>query len=200
MRKSSDGGLIALQGLHAGTNIALDIDQRPMPRGPMFPRWVFFCMVGSVRRLMVIQAAAAAYATHGSGRYHSDWAATACDSQTCMIVLSFRYSSRTHTGQSHYCTYTLCCILYPPQAGWNNKSVICISHGFCCIPRSVFAFAIVASNEPLRYLVSVPSSIFFLDFLLLLSGSSSRRKPLPKRYPLPIYAPTLSPKFAIAQP
>ncbi|KAG8216729.1 hypothetical protein J3R82DRAFT_6941, partial [Butyriboletus roseoflavus] len=27
-----------IEGLHAGTNIALDIDQRPMPRGPMFPR------------------------------------------------------------------------------------------------------------------------------------------------------------------
>jgi len=27
-----------IEGLHAGTNIALDIDERPMPRGPMFPR------------------------------------------------------------------------------------------------------------------------------------------------------------------
>ncbi|KAG9313569.1 hypothetical protein JVU11DRAFT_5897 [Chiua virens] len=27
-----------IEGLHAGGNIALDIDQRPMPRGPMFPR------------------------------------------------------------------------------------------------------------------------------------------------------------------
>ncbi|KAG6377564.1 hypothetical protein JVT61DRAFT_15380 [Boletus reticuloceps] len=27
-----------IEGLHAGTNIALDIDQRQMPRGPMFPR------------------------------------------------------------------------------------------------------------------------------------------------------------------
>jgi len=38
--------LIALQGLHAGTNIALDIDQRPMPKGPMFPRSVLlYCGV-----------------------------------------------------------------------------------------------------------------------------------------------------------
>jgi hypothetical protein len=27
-----------IEGLHAGTNIALDIDRRPMPRGPLFPR------------------------------------------------------------------------------------------------------------------------------------------------------------------
>ena len=30
--------LTACKGLHAGTNIALDLDQRTMPRGPMFPR------------------------------------------------------------------------------------------------------------------------------------------------------------------
>ncbi|KAL4079535.1 hypothetical protein J3A83DRAFT_4043652, partial [Scleroderma citrinum] len=27
-----------IEGLHAGTNIALDLDQRTMPRGPIFPR------------------------------------------------------------------------------------------------------------------------------------------------------------------
>ncbi|KIJ15918.1 hypothetical protein PAXINDRAFT_76787 [Paxillus involutus ATCC 200175] len=27
-----------IEGIHAGTNIALDLDQRAMPRGPMFPR------------------------------------------------------------------------------------------------------------------------------------------------------------------
>ncbi|OAX36637.1 hypothetical protein K503DRAFT_670937, partial [Rhizopogon vinicolor AM-OR11-026] len=27
-----------IEGFHAGTNIALDLDQRVMPKGPMFPR------------------------------------------------------------------------------------------------------------------------------------------------------------------
>jgi len=27
--------------LQAATNIALDLDERPMPRGPIFPRYVF---------------------------------------------------------------------------------------------------------------------------------------------------------------
>ncbi|THU81874.1 hypothetical protein K435DRAFT_617564, partial [Dendrothele bispora CBS 962.96] len=27
-----------IEGLHAATNVALDLDERPMPRGPMFPR------------------------------------------------------------------------------------------------------------------------------------------------------------------
>jgi hypothetical protein len=30
--------LIPIQGLQAATNIALDLDARPMPRGPIFPR------------------------------------------------------------------------------------------------------------------------------------------------------------------
>ncbi|KAF5343446.1 hypothetical protein D9758_011809 [Tetrapyrgos nigripes] len=30
--------VIWIEGLHAATNIALDLDERPMPRGPMFPR------------------------------------------------------------------------------------------------------------------------------------------------------------------
>ncbi|KIY47517.1 hypothetical protein FISHEDRAFT_15611, partial [Fistulina hepatica ATCC 64428] len=27
-----------IEGLHAAANVALDLDERPMPRGPMFPR------------------------------------------------------------------------------------------------------------------------------------------------------------------
>ncbi|KAF8965102.1 hypothetical protein BDZ97DRAFT_1609834, partial [Flammula alnicola] len=27
-----------IEGLQAATNIALDLDERPMPRGPLFPR------------------------------------------------------------------------------------------------------------------------------------------------------------------
>jgi hypothetical protein len=30
--------LICEQGIQAATNIALDLDERPMPKGPMFPR------------------------------------------------------------------------------------------------------------------------------------------------------------------
>jgi hypothetical protein len=30
------------QGFQAATNIALDLDERPMPKGPTFPRLVFF--------------------------------------------------------------------------------------------------------------------------------------------------------------
>lgn len=29
-----------MQGFHAGTNVALDLDERQMPRGPLFPRFV----------------------------------------------------------------------------------------------------------------------------------------------------------------
>ncbi|KAJ3984896.1 hypothetical protein F5890DRAFT_1410669 [Lentinula detonsa] len=29
-----------IEGLHSAANIALDLDERPMPRGPLFPRWV----------------------------------------------------------------------------------------------------------------------------------------------------------------
>ena len=56
--------------------------------------------------------------------------------------------------------------------------------------------AIVASNELLRYLVSVLSSIFFSACFFLPPGSGSQRKPLPKRSPLP----TFPPKFAVARP
>ncbi|KAK0458055.1 uncharacterized protein EV420DRAFT_1244846, partial [Desarmillaria tabescens] len=27
-----------IEGLHSATNVALDLDERPMPRGPLFPR------------------------------------------------------------------------------------------------------------------------------------------------------------------
>ncbi|KAF8910809.1 hypothetical protein CPB85DRAFT_1167325, partial [Mucidula mucida] len=27
-----------IEGLHAAANVALDLDERPMPRGPLFPR------------------------------------------------------------------------------------------------------------------------------------------------------------------
>lgn len=30
-----------MQGLQAATNIAMDLDERPMPRGPLFPRYVY---------------------------------------------------------------------------------------------------------------------------------------------------------------
>ena len=33
--------LFGSKGLQAATNIALDLDERPMPRGPIFPRYVF---------------------------------------------------------------------------------------------------------------------------------------------------------------
>lgn len=29
-----------MQGFQAAANIALDLDVRPMPKGPLFPRWV----------------------------------------------------------------------------------------------------------------------------------------------------------------
>lgn len=35
-----------IEGFQAAANIALDLDERPMPKGPMFPRYVpdgFFC-------------------------------------------------------------------------------------------------------------------------------------------------------------
>src|ERR1700761_6000560 len=30
----------SMQGFQAAANIALDLDVRPMPKGPLFPRWV----------------------------------------------------------------------------------------------------------------------------------------------------------------
>ncbi|KAG1790185.1 uncharacterized protein HD556DRAFT_1242659 [Suillus plorans] len=44
-----------IEAFHAGTNIALDLDHRVMPKGPMFPRYVFFCLVLYVSQ-MYIQA------------------------------------------------------------------------------------------------------------------------------------------------
>ena len=32
--------LIIWKGLHAGTNIVLDLDERTMPKDPLFPRYV----------------------------------------------------------------------------------------------------------------------------------------------------------------
>ncbi|KAI0261623.1 hypothetical protein BC834DRAFT_830019, partial [Gloeopeniophorella convolvens] len=32
-----------IEGFQAATNIALDLDERPMPKGPMFPRCVGLC-------------------------------------------------------------------------------------------------------------------------------------------------------------
>jgi hypothetical protein len=34
------GSLIRMQGFQAAANIAQDLDERPMPKGPLFPRWV----------------------------------------------------------------------------------------------------------------------------------------------------------------
>jgi hypothetical protein len=34
---------VFLQGLQAAANVSLDLDERPMPKGPLFPRWVVFC-------------------------------------------------------------------------------------------------------------------------------------------------------------
>ncbi|PBK68727.1 hypothetical protein ARMSODRAFT_887418 [Armillaria solidipes] len=28
-----------IEGLHSATNVSLDLDERPMPRGPLFPRY-----------------------------------------------------------------------------------------------------------------------------------------------------------------
>lgn len=54
------------QGIHAGTNVSLDLDERPMPRGPLFPRYVA-CLctltVGSKLTLMLLQAKTQACAT-----------------------------------------------------------------------------------------------------------------------------------------
>lgn len=38
--------IAASQGLQASANIALDLDERPMPKGPLFPRWVLLCFTG----------------------------------------------------------------------------------------------------------------------------------------------------------
>ena len=35
-----------IEGIQTGTNVALDLDERAMPRGPLFPRWVVFWVVG----------------------------------------------------------------------------------------------------------------------------------------------------------
>jgi hypothetical protein len=35
-----------IEGIQTGTNVALDLDERAMPRGPLFPRWVVFLVVG----------------------------------------------------------------------------------------------------------------------------------------------------------
>ena len=34
-----------IEGIQTGTNVALDLDERAMPRGPLFPRWVIFWVV-----------------------------------------------------------------------------------------------------------------------------------------------------------
>ncbi|KAF8186946.1 hypothetical protein K438DRAFT_1595745 [Mycena galopus ATCC 62051] len=34
-----------IEGLHSATNIALDLDERIMPKGPLFPRWVALLFV-----------------------------------------------------------------------------------------------------------------------------------------------------------
>ncbi|KAF8903285.1 hypothetical protein CPB84DRAFT_1678165 [Gymnopilus junonius] len=39
--KDVDSVIMWIEGLQAATNIALDLDERPMPRGPIFPRCVF---------------------------------------------------------------------------------------------------------------------------------------------------------------
>ena len=36
----ADGRYCLMQGFQAAANIALDLDVRPMPKGPLFPRWV----------------------------------------------------------------------------------------------------------------------------------------------------------------
>ena len=33
-----------IEGIQTGTNVALDLDERVMPRGPLFPRWVVCCV------------------------------------------------------------------------------------------------------------------------------------------------------------
>lgn len=33
-----------IEGIQSGANVALDLDERPMPRGPLFPRCVRSCL------------------------------------------------------------------------------------------------------------------------------------------------------------
>ena len=51
----TDRRLTCGQGFQAGTNIALDLDQRVMPKGPMFPRWVSYIAECKIHELCVLQ-------------------------------------------------------------------------------------------------------------------------------------------------
>ncbi|PPQ99337.1 hypothetical protein CVT24_009151 [Panaeolus cyanescens] len=46
--------ILWIEGLQAAANIALDLDERPMPRGPMFPRSVFIIVTISDVALMMM--------------------------------------------------------------------------------------------------------------------------------------------------
>jgi hypothetical protein len=41
LQKKAEADAYLVQGLQAATNVALDLDTRPMPRGPLFPRYVW---------------------------------------------------------------------------------------------------------------------------------------------------------------
>lgn len=107
--------LTGLQGLQAGTSIALDLDQRPMPRGPLFPRFVLL----DCRHIFAHCAGA------GDGDGEHDVRRGRRELHDVFLYILF---------------YTDC-------------GLVKDSHGFCC--------TIVASNELLRYLVSLT----LIDFL-----------------------------------
>ena len=56
-------GTTWVQGIQMGTNVALDLDERPMPRGPIFPR----CVVKSLTVACIADGCGGAFALAGGG-------------------------------------------------------------------------------------------------------------------------------------
>ncbi|KAF8551818.1 hypothetical protein OG21DRAFT_223251 [Imleria badia] len=165
-----------IEGLHAGTNIALDIDQRLMPRGPMFPRSVvLYCSVGSSAHGGV-QAAAAACATHPGTRY---WAADTGVIRLALLV-DFDITVDLYIASSYVCFLFL--------FSWNyKKGSVYFPTIFAVCHVRFLPLAIVASNELLRYLVSVLSSIFLFNGFSPFSWFWQPTKAIAQAFPSPYF-------------
>lgn len=149
--KSGDLNLITLQGLHAGTNIALDIDQRLMPRGPMFPRSVVLCC-----------------SLFLSSWCHSGGGGGVRDAPRCKIRLGLRYRRDPTRILSGHCRFVHSSYVFFVFTDNKKRVVYIFPTVFAVCHVRFLPLAIVASNELLRYLVSVLSSIFFFNGFFLL--------------------------------
>lgn len=91
------------QSIQAATNISLDLDERPMPKGPMFPRWELSFAVSSPQLTGASQAASTKGTRRRSqylGCSPESWAAVRSNCVLVMILACCAEAVHLHCASS----------------------------------------------------------------------------------------------------